>query len=228
MKRSPSGPPTARHLAGEVVRRVLVDDAFAAAALAAEFDRYPQLAGRDRGAATDLVYGALRAARYLDGRLVRLDAGAVIDPPTRATLWVAGYELAFRPASPAHAIVDAAVEAAKDHHRASGGFVNALLRRLATDLEKSPAPSLPEAFVAGAPRWLKRALDRAMGAGEAERYLAAGPWPPPLGLRVRRGTREAWLAQLRAGVPEATFEPSPVSEHAIRCGSGGGDPRAWP
>ncbi len=229
MKSTPPAPaPTSRQIASEVVRRVLVDDAFAAAALSAEFERHPQISGRQRAAATDLVYGALRAARYLDGRLVRLDAGAAIDPPTRAVLWVAGYELAFRPASPAHAVVDAAVDAAKAYHVPSGRFVNALLRKLATDLTKDPAPSLPEAFVAGAPRWLRRALDRAMGAGEAARFLAAGPWPPPLGLRVRRGERDEWITRLREAIPDATFEPSPVSGRAIRCGSGGGDPQQWP
>lgn len=219
--------PSGRRLAVSVLRRVLADDAYAAAALSAELDRYPQLAPRDRAAATDLTYGALRAARYLDGRIGRLSPGAHIEPPVRAALWVAGYELGFRPASPAHAVVSEAVEGAKSISRGAAGFVNAVLRKLSVDLEATPAPPLTDAFVAGAPRWLRRALDRALGEGQGDLFLAAGPLPPPLCLRVRRGDRDGWLARLREAQPGASFEPSPVASAAIRC-AGAGDPRRLP
>lgn len=218
--------PSPRRLAADVLRRVLADDAFAAAALGAELDRHPQLTSRERAAATDLTYGALRAARYLEGRLGRLSPGAHMEPPVKAILWVAGYELAFR-GVPAHAVVSEAVDVAKAVDRGAAGFVNALLRKLAADLVASPAPPLTEAFVSGAPRWLRRALDRALGDGGAVALLSAGPLPPPLCLRVRRGERDAWLERLREAQPGATFEPSPVSPLAIRC-SGGGDPRRLP
>jgi 16S rRNA (cytosine967-C5)-methyltransferase len=223
---SPPLPLSPRALAAAVLRRVLVDDAFAAAALAADLDRHVQLSPRDRAAATDLVYGALRASRYLDGRLSRLSPGLTLDPSLRALLWVAGYELAFRPMAPPHVVVSDAVEVSKSIQRRASGLVNALLRKLIDDLSTSPAPPLAEAFVAGTPRWLRRALDRSLGPGEAERFLAAGPLPPPLCLRVRRGDRSSWVERLRDEHPGGTFEESPLIPSAIRC-SGGGDPRRW-
>ncbi|MCS6898492.1 MAG: transcription antitermination factor NusB [Myxococcales bacterium] len=215
-----------RALATSVIRRVLLDDAFAAAALTAELDRHVQLSSRDRAAVTDLVYGALRAARYLDGRLSRLRPGLSLDPPLRALFWVAGYELTFRPMAPPPVVVSDAVEICKSIQRSASGLVNALLRRLLDDLTTSPAPPLPEAFVTGTPRWLRRALDRSLGSGEAERFLAAGPLPPPLCLRVRQGKRASWMERLQAENPSATFKESPLVSSAIRC-FGGGDPRRW-
>lgn len=215
-----------RLLASSVLRRVLEEDAFAAAALSAEIDRHPQLAPRERAALTDLVYGPLRAARYLDGRLVRLSPEATLSPPLRALLWTAAYELAFRPGAPAPAVVSDAVDAAKTIQPRASGFVNALLRKLVADLASSPAPPLPEALVAGAPRWLRRSLDRSLGPGEGDLFLAA-PVPPPLCLRVRHGDRDSWIDRLCRELPDARFEPSPVAPRGIRCADGG-DPRRWP
>lgn len=215
-----------RAIATTVLYRVLEEDAFAAAALNAELERYVQLSQRDRAAATDLVYGSLRAARYLDGRFVRLQPNIVLDPHLRALLWTAAYELAFRSAAPHHAVVSDAVELTKTLQPHASGFVNALLRKLIADLSATPAPPLLEAFVAGTPRWLRRALDRSLGSGEGDAFLAAGPLPPPLCLRVRRGDRKDWIERLRTELPDATFELSPLSSQAIRC-SGGGDPRRW-
>lgn len=215
-----------RSVAAAVLRRVIEDDAFAAAALSSELDRHVQLTPRDRAAATDLVYGALRTARYLDGRLARLSPGLALDPPLRALLWVAGYELCFRPMAPAPIVVSDTVEISKGIQSRASGLVNALLRKLLADLAVAPAPPLLDAFVAGTPRWLRRALERSLGPGEADRFLAAGPLPPPIGLRVRRGDRDAWIARLREERPEASFDPSPLTTSAIRC-LGGGDPRRW-
>lgn len=216
-----------RAIATAVLRRVLEEEAFAAAALSAELDRHVQLASRDRAAATDLVYGSLRAARYLDGRLVRLSPGLSLDPSLRALLWTATYELAFRPAAPHHAVVSDTVELSKSIQPRASGFVNALLRKFIADLAATPAPPLLDAFVAGTPRWLRRALDRSLGPGEGDLFLAAGPLPPPLCLRVRGGTRDTWIERLRREFPDGTFTESPLSPRAIRC-AGGGDPRRWP
>ena len=50
--------PDARSIAMQVVERVLYDQAYAAAALSAEFSRYPQLSVRERAFATELAYSA--------------------------------------------------------------------------------------------------------------------------------------------------------------------------
>lgn len=219
-----------------MLRRVLVDEAFAAAALDAEIDRHPQLDARGRGQLTDLVYGSLRVARYLDGRLVRLAPRGLgqLDPLAHAHLWVAGYQLLFLPDSSPQAAINGAVEAIKQARgQALAGFINAILRKLSAEAQADPAPLSPlAAHVAGAPRWLLRALDRALGEGEGALFLGAGPVPPPLCLRVREGDRATWAAELRAffaarGSARAEVTEGDASPWCLRV-RGAGDARRWP
>jgi len=80
--------PTARTVAAEVIVRVARDGAFAAAALDAELDRAVQLDPRDRGLATELVYGTLRYVRWLESRVARHAPRGIetLDPQVRAHL----------------------------------------------------------------------------------------------------------------------------------------------
>jgi 16S rRNA (cytosine967-C5)-methyltransferase len=228
-------PIDARRLAAEVIRRVMTDGAFAAAALSAELDACPQLAARDRGFATELVYGTLRAARWLEGEVGKhADRGlAGLDELVLAHLLLAGYQIAFLGGVPARAAVSEAVTAVKEARGARmGGFVNAVLRKLssaaAVAAPGAPAPMTPtQAFVLGSPRWLRRALDRALGPGEGEAFLGAGPVPAPLSLRVRAGERDAWAARLAEAIPGATVSIGKASPACLLV-AGGGDPRAWP
>ncbi|HEX2881271.1 MAG TPA: transcription antitermination factor NusB, partial [Polyangiaceae bacterium] len=55
----------AREIAVRVLTRVLRDGAFASASLDAELNKHGQLDARDRGLATELVYGTLRTYRSL-------------------------------------------------------------------------------------------------------------------------------------------------------------------
>jgi 16S rRNA (cytosine967-C5)-methyltransferase len=217
-----------RRIAAEVVRRALEEDAFAAAVLSAALDAAPQLDARDRGFATELTYGTLRAARYLEGRLVKHATRglATLDATTRAHLLVGAYQLLLLDRVPAHAAVGAAVEAIKlTRGKGLASFANAVLRRLSED--DAAKVSASEAVRAGAPRWLVRALDRALGAGGGHELLSAGPVPPPLGLRVRRGDVDAHLAAIAAAVPGAEVSRGRAAHTAILV-RGGGDPRRLP
>ena len=219
-----------RRLASRVIVRVLVEEAFAAAALSAELDRLPQMAGRDRALATELTYGTLRAARYLEGELAALAPRGLgsLDATTRAPLWIAAYQIVCLSRVPAHAAVGAAVEEIK---RTSGakvaGFANAILRKLAAG-GRDPRPvSLELAMQKGTPRWLVRALSEALGPDLGATFLSAGPVPPPLCLRVREGSRESWADALRAAVPQATIVNGKIGAHALLC-RGLGDFRELP
>jgi 16S rRNA (cytosine967-C5)-methyltransferase len=224
---APGRAPDARLIAAEVVRRAGSGDAFAAAVLDAEFARHPQLDPRERRFATELAYGTLRTWGFLRATLEGLASRgkAKLDPLTEAHLLVAAYQLLFLPRVPARAAVHRAVESVK---RARGpglaSFANALLRRLTASESR---PSLPEAVLASAPPWLIAALDRALGPGEGGAFLSAGPVPPPLGLRVRRGDREAWVEALRAHAPDASIDPGRAAPTAIVV-RGAGDPRKLP
>src|SRR5580692_6249824 len=103
MPAAPSSVPTARSVAASVLVRVLKDAAFASAALDAEVSRSVQLEPRDRGLATELVYGSLRVLPWLDARILRhaprgLDG---VDPRTRAEMTLSAYQLFFLARVPA-------------------------------------------------------------------------------------------------------------------------------
>jgi 16S rRNA (cytosine967-C5)-methyltransferase len=221
----------ARALAAEVLTRVWSQGAFAAAALDAEIRRRPPLDPRDIALATELVYGVLRTEAALDERIMALASRRTYrsDPRAFAHLLMGAYSLAFLDRIPVFAAVS---EAASGVRAASGdkaaGFANAVLRKLAREIEAGARPSLTEAIVASAPGWLRGALRRAIGRKAAEAYLAAGPVPPPLGLCVAASEdRAAWLSRLGALVPGASIELGKVSPRALLL-RGAGDVRALP
>ena len=101
--------PNARSIAAKVIERVLVDEAFAAAALDAELRRHPQLDQRERALATELSYGTLRAEPALRARLLVHAPRGVSDERVLAQLLVAAYQVLLLDRVPAFAAVDAAL-----------------------------------------------------------------------------------------------------------------------
>lgn len=207
----------ARSVAHRVLVRVLVEDAFAAAVLSAELSRHVQLDGRDRGFATELVFGTLRSFRHLEGRLVpHTDRGlGGVSPEVRAALVLGAYQLVVLDRVPAFAAVSSSVELAQATSKGGGRFANAVLRKLAAEVEQVGKTDAKDAALLGAPRWLLRALDRALGPSGGKDHVGAGPVPPPVCLRVRRGDRDAHVAALRESHPDAEIEPGGIPR-AIR------------
>lgn len=216
--------PTARGLAAIILHRVCDDGAFAMRALDAELSR-SGLSARDAGLCTEIVYGSLRVLPELDQVLQpRLKRGLqATDGLTLAVLRAAVYQLHHLSRVPTHAVVDEAVRfITATRSRQSGGFVNAVLRRVA---EQRPENPVPPDRVTLTP-WLAAVLRQSLGAERAE--LFCGPRPlPPLCLATRPGEREALLQQLRLARPDADFEPGRLSPHAIIV-RGAGDPRELP
>jgi 16S rRNA (cytosine967-C5)-methyltransferase len=165
-------PPSARSVAARVLERVAKDDAFAAAVLDVELARYPELDLRDRGLATEIVYGALRAHGVLLERLGRnAPRGLPGDSLVVAHLLVAAYQILLLDRVPVHAAVDAAVTAIRVARGPKvAGFANALLRKLSKDGERLDRE---RAIVDSAPKWLFSDLERAVGAEEARALLGA-------------------------------------------------------
>lgn len=226
----PAQLPDARRLAASVVERVLSEEAWAAAVLRSEIDRYPQLDARDRGLCTELTYGTLRTARYLETRLSRHSHRGLdtIDATIRSHLLVGAYQLLFLERVPAHAAVSSTVEALKVERGVKvGSFANAILRHIAREVEAEGRPSVADAVFLGSPRWLRRTLGASLSEPEIQEFLSAGPFPPPIGLRVRRGDRDAWVTQLRETLPDAEISVGKVESACILL-RGGGDPRRWP
>jgi 16S rRNA (cytosine967-C5)-methyltransferase len=216
-----------RDLALDVLFRVETQGAFASAALRAAFDASPGLDGRERGLATELVYGVLRRRAQLDkaiaGRGRRLKD---LDPPLHDPLRLGAYQILFLDRVPAHAAVDAAVEHAKARRGKPGAsLVNAVLRKLADTppAERIPSPppleTDPVAHVAqvgsvGRPiaaRWVED-----LGPRPALELALAQLELPPLVLRTNR------LRAQRAEVLEAVHGTEGAHPLAVHLPERGG------
>lgn len=208
-------PPTARSVAARVLSRVLVDGAYAAAALDAELSRNVQLDARERGLATELSYGVLRTHRALERRLNVHAPKGIQDFSTRVQLLLAAYQMLVLDRIPHFAAVDAAVSAVRAQRGPRvAGFANAVLRKLGASGERL---SLEQALRESAPAWLFERLSRLVGEPEALAVLGATDSAPSVVIRARQG-RE---------LPEALRGAAPgrVSPRAFRL-ERQGDPQA--
>jgi 16S rRNA (cytosine967-C5)-methyltransferase len=223
-------PVTARNVAAEVVSRVERDGSYAAAVLDAELKKAVQLASRDRALATELVYGTLRLRPLLERSIESVTPRGIsaLDPRTRAILLVSAYQIHYT-RIPAFAAVSEAVEAIRTTKgRVVAGFANGALRQVALQAQSDPLPRMPVAFRDATSPWLRRALERSIGEDATEALLTAGPYPPPLTLRVsHKEDRDAWIERLHQAMPQATFEKGQYAPRAIRV-RGAGDPHVMP
>ena len=206
--------PNARTIAAKVVQRVLLDDAFVAAALDAELRRHPQLDARERALATELSYGTMRTEPALRARLYVHAPKGVSDERVLSHLLVAAYQILLLERVPAFAAVDAGVTGVKrERGPRVAGFANAVLRKLAKTGEKlSQAQALRESV----PDWLWQDLLKSVGEEQALLLISGDAFT---GLRPRLGAElPEWLSALPAGRVSAL-------SRLIR---GEGDPRQKP
>jgi 16S rRNA (cytosine967-C5)-methyltransferase len=189
---------TARTVAARVLCRVLVDKAYAAAALDAEFKRTPQLDGRERGLATEISYGVLRTRGALEARLTRYAPKGIQDFSTRVQLLIAAYQLLLLDRVPAFAAVDAAVSGVRSARGPRvAAFANAVLRKLAQEGERL---SIEQALRESAPSWLFDRLCRTVGEAETLAILGAGEAGPQVGVRLVSGNHPPeWLLSAPPG-----------------------------
>jgi len=186
----------ARRAAYDVLRAVADRDAYANLLLPALLAERG-LTGRDAAFATELTYGTLRGRGTYDAILAACSDRDEIDPPVRDVLRLGAHQLLATRVG-RHAAVATSVDLAKD---ACGprpsGFVNAVLRRVATrDLEgwiQIVAPDRardPSGYLAvrySYPRWIVDAFRDALGPdapAEIEAALAAGNVRPEVVLAL--------------------------------------------
>jgi 16S rRNA (cytosine967-C5)-methyltransferase len=164
------------------------------------------LDARDGALAWELVAGVTRRRLTLDAVLASFSAHplARIEPRARAALRLGAYQLLFLQRVPAHAAVDEAVALAAPLGRQTGGFVNAVLRRVADHGEARLAALGRDNSVAAlsvrysCPQWLVRRWLREWGLSRAQGLLAATDRVPERCLRVNTllTTRAAASARL--------------------------------
>lgn len=123
------------------------------------------LDGRDRGFATELVYGSTRMRRRLDHLVDRF----LVEPPppsARAALRIGAHQL-LHLETPPHAAVSATVAAAPKRFR---GLVNAVLRKVAAAVKDGvtfPSPGIELSY----PDWIVDRLTVDLGADRAHAAL---------------------------------------------------------
>ena len=223
----PAAPPArapltrAREVASRALVRVWQKDAFASAALDAELyteQHRGKLDPRDAALATELTYGVLRVEPALLAKLAKVSTK--FRAPTglvRAHLLIGAYAICFLDRVPSFAAVSEAVEAARRVADPKvGGFVNAVLRRLVTDVEKNGPPRYESAVVQSCPAWLKKAIGRSIGTEYIESYLMAGGGTPPLGLCLSPElSRDEVIERLRKVAPNAEIGAGAASPLAV-------------
>lgn len=213
-----------RALALEAVRRVCDEGAYSNILVPALLGR-SGLDTRDRAFAAELAYGTLRRLITLD-RSVEARANrsiARMSPGARHALRLGAYQL-LEMHVPPHAAVGETVELVGPRER---GFVNAVLRRLATDPPAPPAGTDDASISArtGLAPWaiaeLRRQLDT-----EVEEAAAALAARGPLTLRVNPG--RATIEQVAGALREAGLEPRTGSVDPDCLLLDGGDPVSLP
>jgi 16S rRNA (cytosine967-C5)-methyltransferase len=216
-RRAPAGP---RDVALAALERVDEDGAYANLVLPPMLRR-SRLTLSERAAVTDLVYGSLRMRAALDFAMAPLSRQPLdrLEPLVRRGLRLGAYELLFG-GTAAHAAVAETVGAvARAGHRGQAGYVNAVLRRLATATPAWPDPETDPAGWATTrgshPAWIvEEALSR-LGSRELVALVEADNTRPEVSLRATPGrtTRDELLAEL-AGAGLAA-RPSPVSPDCV-------------
>jgi 16S rRNA (cytosine967-C5)-methyltransferase len=128
--------------------------------------------------------------------------GLPADVRIRAHFLVAAYQILLLDRVPAHAAVDAAVNAIKaERGDKVGGFANAILRKLAG----GGRISREQAVLESVPRWLMEELTRAVGADEARALLGmaegSADSEPRVAIRVvgNRADSLEWITSAEKG-----------------------------
>jgi 16S rRNA (cytosine967-C5)-methyltransferase len=223
----------ARRAAYDVLRAVADRDAYANLLLPSLLAERG-LTGRDAAFATELTYGTLRGRGTYDAILAACSDRDQLDPPVRDVLRLGAHQLLATRVGH-HAAVATSVDLAKDvcGPRPSG-FVNAVLRRVATrDLDawtEIVAPSRDRDLAGylavrySYPRWIVEAFRDALGEAsdaELEDALAAGNLRPEVTLAITPGQAAPERPELPDGKlvpPDAT--PTRWSPYGLRLAAG--------
>jgi len=228
-RRHPLDP--ARGAAFDVLRAVSERDAYANLTLPPLLNE-GGITGRDAAFATELAYGTCRTRGLLDAIIAAAADRPVeqIHPVLLDLLRLGAYQL-LRTRVDSHAAVSTTVEQAGiEFDSARAGFVNAVLRTIASRDEQSwiaelaPDPAVDPvghaAFMHAHPRWIAQSFADALGsdAGELDALLASDNARPTVQLAARPGSMTAH--ELAAAVDGTVGRYSPYAVYL----SGGGDP----
>lgn len=202
---------SARRLAYDALRRIDDDGAYANLVLGTMLDR-SDLSDSDRRFATDLVYGTTRMRRACDALVDRF----ITTPPdgaTRTLLRLGAYQLAYG-SVPAHAAVSETVGLAP---RRTRGFVNAVLRRVASGPGPDEMAWPSELARLSYPDWIGERLIAELGRDDAIGSMVRMNKPATVTVRPDGYVQDAssqWVA--------AAVVPQPGEQILDTCAAPGG------
>jgi 16S rRNA (cytosine967-C5)-methyltransferase len=199
-------------VAFEVVRRVADEGAYSNLTLRRSLDR-AGLVEREAAFATELAYGTLRRLVPIDHALGPLLERPLADAPrpARAALRLGAYQLRYL-GTPPHAAVSESVALVDRRHR---GFVNAVLRRLASEPPRAIDGNDDRAVSlrTGLAEWAVRELRRLFG-DETETETAASALAERGPLTIRANTCRTPEAELERELADAGVAFERGSVHA--------------
>lgn len=200
---------------------------------AAALPELSSLEANDRGLANELVNGTVKRRRSIDAVLAAYTKAPLkdTDPDVLDTLRLAAFQLLFLQRVPAYAAVDDAVRLVSCKSRRAGGFVNAVLRRVASQGGEKLAElgagddARSWSIRLSYPTWLVRLLRADLGDEAARRLLEAANAAPERCLRANqlRGgldaavgmlAEEGFVARGVAGLPDALLYEGPPLERS--------------
>jgi len=220
-----------RAIAYSVLGAVHDKGAFADRVLDGQLQRHGELEDRDRGLATELVYGILRRQGTLDDCLrphLRRPLGRV-DPEILRILRIGAYQILFLDRVPDHAAVNESVNLAHRYTKpGTASLVNAVLRSLCRTKDDNaiPCQGRPQGEGPGNaevdfPDWLVRLWFDDLGPDKARELFRALVVVPPRVLRVNslKTDRNGLLTSLA----DQGFRAEPVKDMpgAVRLHEGG-------
>jgi len=212
--------PGAREVALMVVRDTFGDQPRAAREAMDYRLRRSGLTGRDRAFATELAYGAIKMRRALDERLAPFlgPKAATLPKPIAEILRLGAYQLAYMNGVEPYAAVSESVGLARIYgHKGTAGLVNAVLRRLAEDVEAngraSSSANVDEtddaiARRASLPTWIVAHWHKRFGAERLAAIVAGVNAPAPIGIGLDTRRIDADSARARLAEHGADALPS--------------------
>lgn len=216
---------TARTVALEAIRRVTDEGAYSTIVIPGALRR-SRLDERDRAFATELAFGTIRRLPSIDWALDQVASRPVgrMSPSARTVLRLGAYQVLFTDVAP-HAAVGETVGLARDRER---GFVNAVLRRLASEPPSWPAgdDAADLSVRTGMSAWAVQELGHLLASEEVE--PAAEALASKALLCLRTNTVVTTPERFEQALREAGHEPRPAPLDATCFLLDGGDPARLP
>jgi len=184
---------------------------------------------RDRALATEIALGVERWRAALDATIAAAAGRSIdaVDFPALLALRIAVFQITHLTRTPAHAVVDDAVEMTRRAGAArAAGFVNAVLRRLLRGPLDAGLPPRPDdddqrawvrylSTTLSHPAWLAERWMARQGARAAEQWAIFNNAPAPLTVRVNTTRIDVGRAQAAMAAEGVETEPAAHAPGAL-------------